>query len=175
MTDPRLKRTKFAARAATLADQFQNAVEEYPVGVHHGVMTAPESSTGGGVQALQHIRLVPREGEGRTYVVGNANRVERFAEVRTLEYLDRVSQERFGEPTGFNPVEYAQFVAAAEQFLEMFGLSVTRATHPPSLRPPPPEPRQFVVSKLAIVAIVIWCMALVAIGLAIGVAMKKGH
>jgi hypothetical protein len=32
-----------------------------------------------------------------------------------------------------------------------------------------------VLSKLAVVAIVIWAFALVAIGLAIGVAMKRGH
>jgi hypothetical protein len=128
--DPRLERTQFASRAATLAEQFRNAVADCPVGSHLGEMTAPEASTGGGVQALQHIRLVPSRGQGRAYVVGKANRGERMAELRSLAYVDRVSMERFGRPTGFDPGEYEQFLAAAGQFLEMFGLTVTLVNVP---------------------------------------------
>ena len=128
--DKRLLRTEFAARAATLADQFQHAVEDYPVAQHRGQMTAPEASTAGGVQSLQHIRLVPPEGGGRIYVVGNANRRARTAELRTLEYVDLVSLERFDERTGLDPAAYTAFLDVAQQFLEMFGLTVTRVGLP---------------------------------------------
>jgi hypothetical protein len=168
-TDPRLQRTKFAARAATLAEQFRNAVEDHPVGTYRGEMTSPEGSTGGGVQALQHIRLVPVDGRGRTYVVGNANRAERRAELRTLEYVDRVSIERFRAPTGLDPAAYAAFVGAASQFLEMFGLDVTLAQ---------PPARGFAglgdgaASRLMLVA---WSMLMLAIGVVLGVLAEQGH
>lgn len=129
--DKKLLRTQFAARAATLADQFQNAVENHLVGQHKGEMTVPEASTGGGVQSLQHIRLVPPNGAGRIYVVGNANRLARVAELRTLDYVDSVSRARFDEKSGFDPDAYERFLDSAQQFLEMFGLTVSRVAVPP--------------------------------------------
>jgi hypothetical protein len=140
--DNKLLRTQYAARAATLADQFKGAAADCPVGQHKGEMTVPQASTGGGVQSLQHIRLVPPDGKGRTHVVGNANRIARVAELRTLEYVDSVSLARFDELTGFDPGDYKRFLDVAQQFLEMFGLTVTRvATAPPaaSMRPGPPS------------------------------------
>jgi hypothetical protein len=167
--DPRLQRTKFAARAATLADQFRSAVEDYPVGPYRGEMTSPEASTGGGVQALQHIRLVSRDGQGRTYVVGNANRAERKAELRSFEYVDRVSMERFRTPTDLDPAAYGAFVDAAAQFLEMFGLNVVVAD---------PAPRAFsggsgmLGSRLMLLA---WSILMLAIGAALGVLAMQGR
>ena len=161
--DPRLQRTQFAARAATLASQFQNAVEEYRVGVHKGQMTAPEESTGGGVLALQHIRLVPMNGRGRSYVVGNANRADRVAELRSLAYVDRLSQDRFGERTGLDPAEYAHFLAGAGQFLEMFGLAVTLVNVPAE----GPEPEGWVGPTFG--GFVAWSVLVLAIGMMLGV------
>jgi hypothetical protein len=140
--DKSLLRTQYAARAATLADQFALALAVHRVGQHRGEMTAPEASTAGGVQSLQHIRLVPVNGNGRIYVVGNANRTAAAAELRTLDYVDTVSLERFDERTGFDPDAYLAFLGAAQKFLEAFGLSVTRLSIPDrisSLRPPPPR------------------------------------
>src|ERR1700689_5442784 len=113
--DKSLLRTQFAARAATLADQFALALAGHRVGQHRGEMTTPEASTAGGVQSLQHIRLVPANGNGRIYVVGNANRLAAAAELRTLEYVDSVSLERFDERTGFDPESYRAFLAAAQK------------------------------------------------------------
>jgi hypothetical protein len=163
--DPRLNRTKFAARAATLADQFQNALDDCPVGEHRGEMTAPEASTGGGVQALQHIRLVPPNASGRTYVVGRANRGERAAELRTLEYVDQVSVERFGEKSGLDPQQYAAFIVAAAQFLEMFGLVVTHASAPvrPGARP----------VGLSQSTLIVWAVALLVLGVALGILASR--
>lgn len=161
--DPRLQRTQFAARAATLAEQFRNAVAACPVGAHVGEMTAPEGSTGGGVQALQHIRLVPEGGKGRTFVVGNANRLQRLAELRSLAYVDRVSMDRFGEPTGLDPAEYAHFLAGAGQFLEMFGLSVTLVNVPPG----EPERTGWVGPTLG--GFIAWSVLVLAVGVVMGV------
>jgi hypothetical protein len=180
--DPRIARTQYAAKAAALAEQFQNALAEHAVGEHRVEMTAPEASTAGGVQSLQHIRLVPPHGSGRTYVVGNANRIEGKAELRSLHYVNQVSLQRFGEPTGFDPDQYAAFVAAATQFLDNFGLTVAHATRAVSLRPSSmttTEPKvRHGFSPLAVAVIVIWSVAVLAIGLAVGVAAtraKLGH
>jgi hypothetical protein len=174
--DPRIHRTQFAAQAASLADQFQLALVGYRVGAHRAEMTAPEASTAGGVQALQHIRLVPPPNDkgGHVYVVGNANRIGRVAELRSLEYIDRVSLERFGERSGFDPGQYAAFIAAAAQFLENFGLTVSHATRAVSLRPAAPTtsaPR----SNMILALVVVWSLALLAIGVAVGVAMHGRH
>ncbi len=173
--DPRLQRTQFAAQAASLADHFQMALGAIRVGAHRLEMTAPEGSTGGGVQALQHIRLVPAQpgGPGRVYVVGNANRVGRVAELRSLDYIDRVSLERFGEKTGFDAGQYAAFIASATQFFENFGLTVNYATRAVSLRPPgaPAAGAAAPRSRLILALVIVWSLALLAIGVAVGVAV----
>jgi hypothetical protein len=156
--DKKLLRTQYAARAATLADQFRGAVEASPVGQHRGEMTAPEASTGGGIQSLQHIRLVPRDGKARTHVVGNANRIARVAELRTFEYVESVSLARFSEPSGLDAAAYRSFLDVAQQFLEMFGLTVTRVAIPPahlSNRPPPSPPPRTSMGVLVLLALLL--------------------
>ena len=173
--DPRLQRTEFAAQAATLADQFATALEAFLVSGHRVEMTAPENSTGGGVQALQHIRLVPPSPAGRTCIVGNANRSTRSAELRSLEYVDQLALERFGQRTGFDPRQYAAFIDAASQFLDNFGLQVKHTSHSASLRTarPAAAPRGF--TPLAVVMIVLWSVLVLAIGLGVGVIATRGR
>jgi hypothetical protein len=175
--DPRLARTQYAAQAASLADQFTLAMQKYAVSGHRVEMTAPETSTAGGVQSLQHIRLVPPPSQagGRSCVIGNANRATKTAEIRTLDYLDQVSLDRFGERTGFDPGQYAALVAATGQFLEMFGLRVVHASHAVSLRPPPAQvPAKGGFSPLVVVVVIIWSIAVLAIGLVVGVIATRG-
>jgi hypothetical protein len=167
--DPRLKRTAFAARAATLAEQFQSAVSDIALGQHRAEMTAPEASTGGGVQALQHIRLVPKSGQGRIYVVGNANRIQRVAELRTLTYVDTVSEERWGELSGLDPTAYAAFLTAATECLEMLGCKVTRVdVAPRSMRPPAPAPPRSSIWLQLVLGLV-----LLALGCGIGLLLRR--
>jgi hypothetical protein len=183
MTDPRLQRTGFAARAATLAEQFEQAVAGLPVAGYRATMTAPDATTSGGVQALQHIRLEPGDPSAHTFVVGNANRIERVAELRTLAYVDRVCFERFGQPSGLDPAQYAAFLEGAAGFLETFGLTVSRANVPPpgsptrSSRPPAPRPQVSVLAltPAVITALVIWSFALIGIGAVIGVLVAEGR
>ncbi len=184
--DPRIQRTAYAAQAATLADQFGDALADCRVGAHRAEMTAPEASTAGGIQALQHIRLVPpfHDTKGHTYVVGNANRIGRVAELRSLDYIDKVSLERFGERTGFDPGQYGTFLAAATEFLENFGLTVTYATKAVSLSVRPAagadsgsRVRPQRMSGLVLAVVLVWSFALLAIGVAVGMAShaRPGH
>jgi hypothetical protein len=160
MVDPRLLRTQFAAQAASFADMFRAAVSDYPVGPYRGEMTSPEASTGGGVQSLQHIRLVPFQVQGPTFVVGNANPPARTAEVRTLGYVDAVSITRFGQPSGLHPAAYQAFLTRAMEFFEISGFRVNLASQPPNLPLQPQRQR----SPLVWVAVIVWSLALVAIG-----------
>jgi len=173
--DPRLKRTAFAAHAATLADEFEGALMGHTVGAHRLEMTAPEGSTGGGVQALQHIRLVPGDEAPpgtRTYVVGNANRATKMAELRPLDYVDQVSLQRFGERTGFDEAQYGACMAEAARFLSTWGLTVTRVAAPPAAGGPKKKPG---VSRLVLVAIIIWTVAILGVGLVVGVLATQGR
>jgi len=171
--DPRLKRTKFAAHSATLAEQFEAAIIDFPVGTHRLEMTVPEGSTGSGVQALQHIRLVPSEDEtAKTYVVGNADRVKKIAELRSLEYVDQVSMQRFGARTGFDPNQYAACIGAAAKFLSTWGMTVTQMSAPVATGE---TAKKKGLSTLMIVMIVVWSVAAIAIGLVVGVIVMRGH
>ncbi len=175
--DPRLQRTKFAAHAATLAEQFEGALMGRTVGAHRLEMTAPEGSTGGGVQALQHIRLVPGEEAppgAKTYVVGNANRTTKTAELRSLEYVDQVSSQRFGERTGFDAVQYRDCMTEAARFLTAWGMVVTQLTSPPAGALTAPKKRAG-MSRSALVVLLVWSVAVLAIGLVVGVLATRGH
>jgi cobalamin biosynthesis Mg chelatase CobN len=149
--DKSLLRTTHAASAAALSSQFTLAIADQRVGGHKGDMTAPEASTAKGVQALQHIRLIPADGtSGRVYVVGNANKTDERAELRTLEYVDRVSVERWDEKTGFDPEAYEKFLDKAEEVLGTFGLKVTRvAMEQASRRPLSPSTPPWIFIAIA--------------------------
>ena len=81
-----VKHTQFAMKALGLADMFRVAIGEQPVGgsVKYRVeLAAPEgTSTGGGTQAVQPLKLIPVQG-GATLVAGSANQVEGKAELRS--------------------------------------------------------------------------------------------
>jgi hypothetical protein len=85
-------------------------------------LTAPESSTGGGVRAHQHVVLTAPS--GATLVVGSANSVERTAELKTLGLATSLAERRsFGAK--LPPLEYLAFLERATKALEEAGLTVT--------------------------------------------------
>lgn len=159
--------TQFSVQASDLADTFRSTVGRTRVGPYGYApdMTAPEGpSTGGGVQAMQHLRLLPPQPNMPTLVVGHLNQRLGTAELRSLEYVDAICRERFQQAAPLDPAQYATFVAHAQTFLGTCGLRVTIAGPPPdllaslsrpkaSLAPPPPGNRTFVVVvTLALVA-----------------------
>jgi len=128
--------TQFSVKATDLAESFRSTVGRQPIGPHGFVpdMTAPEGpSTGGGVQAMQHLRLVPPRATMPTLVVGHLNQRDGTAELRTLEYVDAISRERFNVGAELDPGQYAQFLQSAQTFLGACGLRVTYAGPPADL------------------------------------------
>src|ERR1700690_4306580 len=128
--------TQYSVRATDLAESFRSTIGRLRLGPHGYTpdMTAPEGpSTGGGVQAMQHLRLLPPHPNMPTLVVGHLNQREGTAELRTLEYVDAISRERFKQGAPLDPGQYAQFLQSAQGFLAACGLRVVFAGPPADL------------------------------------------
>src|ERR1700690_3526385 len=112
--------TQYSVRATDLAESFRSTIGRLRLGPHGYTpdMTAPEGpSTGGGVQAMQHLRLLPPHPNMPTLVVGHLNQREGTAELRTLEDVDAVHRERFGRGAALDPARHAQRPAGPEGVL----------------------------------------------------------
>lgn len=129
-------RTQFSIQASTLADSYRSTVGRLRVGPNDYApdMTAPEGqSTGGGVQAVQHLRLVPTVANMPTLLVGHANQRDGAAELRTWEHVDALCRERYKQAAPIDPAQYQQFLQSAEGFLAACGLRVAFAPTPEEL------------------------------------------
>jgi len=160
--------TQFSVRATDLAESFRSTLGRMRVGPHGFApdMTAPDGpSTGGGVQAVQHLRLLPPQPNMPTLVVGSLNQREQTAELRTLEYVDAISRERFKQGAPLDPAQYAQFLQSAQGFLAACGMRVVFAAPPPdllarllapsaSMVPPPSGAGRMVVGILGAILLV---------------------
>jgi hypothetical protein len=138
--DRRALRTQFSLQASTLADSYRSTVGRLRVGPqgYSPDMTAPEGqSTGGGVQAMQHLRLAPPQPNLPTILVGHANQRDRAAELRTWEHVDAICRERFKQGAPFDPAAYEEFLQAARGFLAACGLQVSVAPTPDDMRRAP--------------------------------------
>lgn len=95
--DPEALRTRLARKFVTLADSFTDAFRDFAIGAaaYAVELTAPGMSTGGGKQALQHIRLRPRREGYPVLVAGTVNQVERRAELRDFDHIAVVNEVRF--------------------------------------------------------------------------------
>jgi hypothetical protein len=91
-------RTRFASEAVNLAEIFKLLIGTTPLrgpATFHVEMSAPDGpSTGGGVQSVQHIKLVADDG-GTTLVAGCCDQKAETCELRTLDCLDAQHRERF--------------------------------------------------------------------------------
>jgi hypothetical protein len=110
-----------------MASAFNEALKRLRLqpGDYMPELTEPAGpSTSGGVQAMQHLRLVSNEGQP-TLVVGHANHAEGRAELRTFEHLDAVHVQRFRRPLEINRAQYEDFVRLAKQLLDALHLKTT--------------------------------------------------
>jgi hypothetical protein len=98
-------------------------------------MSAPEGpSTGGGKQALQHIKLVP-DGGGAVIVAGTAHTVEKQAELRTYDHLEALHAARFkGAELPLDRVRYGELVKKMQRFFadQRMHVLIVDAPRPPS-------------------------------------------
>jgi hypothetical protein len=149
-------RTKLAQKFVTLADSVTEAFGDFSIGAaaYAVELTAPQGmSTGGGKQALQHLRLRPRREGYSALVAGTVNQVERRAELRDFDHVAITHEVRFRQPLDIKNQEWEQFLRKAEVVLNDAGIQ--------SMRTPPPrellEQRRSMarVSKGAIAALIV--------------------
>jgi hypothetical protein len=89
--------TAVAGRAAEFALHFNRTFADGFAGPAPYLidLTGPAGpSTGGGKQALQHIRLVPHDG-GAAIVIGSVSQPENSAEIRTFRHVAELHARRF--------------------------------------------------------------------------------
>ncbi len=132
----KMLQTQFSVRASDLAETFRASLGRVRVGPHGYApdMTEPDGpSTGGGVQALQHLKLVPPQPNMPTLVVGQVNQRDGTAELRTLHYVDTMCRERFKQGAPLDPGQYSSFIEVAKSFLVACGIRVSLASPPPEL------------------------------------------
>ncbi len=111
-----------------LAAAFNDALKRVRIGPgdYSAELTAPEGpSTAGGVQAMQHLRLVPGQAGLPTLVVGHANHAEEKAELRTYEHLDAVHRQRFRRPLAIDRGQYEDFLRLTKQLLGVLHLKTS--------------------------------------------------
>jgi hypothetical protein len=116
-----------------MASAFNKALSKCRIqpGDYVPELTAPEGpSTGGGVQAMQRLRLVPQQPGFPTFVVGSTNPKDGTAELRTFEYLDAQNRARFKKPLSLDRAEYDRFLELAKNFLTVLRLKVTLENTP---------------------------------------------
>ena len=90
-------------------------------------------STGGGKQALQHLRLVPRRPGYAAIIVGTVDTVKNFAELRTFEHVAIHHEVRFGRPLEVTSDEYADFLRKADVILNLARVGSSRSPAPAEL------------------------------------------
>jgi hypothetical protein len=109
-------RTQVASQAASLAETVTDGFDGFSMGAGaYGVdLSVPEGpSTGGGVQARQHLRLVPRRRGFPIIVAGTVDPVTSTAEIRTFDHVAILHELRFDTPVQITPEEYGEFLRKA--------------------------------------------------------------
>jgi hypothetical protein len=123
-------RTRFAVRALDFAETFNaglGALSLQP-GAYQPQLTTPDGpSTGGGVQAVQHVRLIAARQGFPAILVGSANQRSGTAELRSYAYIDAVHRQRWQRPVPLDRSDYEDFLHAAKNFFESNQLLVTIA------------------------------------------------
>jgi hypothetical protein len=133
--------TAFAGQAVGLAELFKYGFGqkqlEGPV-AYTPELSAPEgTSTAGGKQPLQHIKLVSPS--GATLVIGTAHIVDKSCELRTFRHMDDVHRQRFkGQPFNADPEKYSKLLEELRSFFAAQHYTVTMHEAAAPTRPLPP-------------------------------------
>ena len=151
-------RTRVANEAASLADTVTDGFDGFHMGAGDYVvdLMAPEGpSTGGGAQARQSIRLVPRRKGYAVVVAGTVDPVTRSADVRTFDHVAVLHELRFGRPLEIDSDEYAAFLRKLDVVLNLARIR-------PRQVPPSPEllAGRKARSRVSLAAIVVFVFVL---------------
>jgi hypothetical protein len=140
---PQVKYTHVAAKALSLAELFDERFQDGLQGpVHFRVeLSAPDGpSTGGGKQALQHLKLVPSNG-GAAIVIGTANAQAQTAEIRTFEQIADLYAQRYrGATIPVDVLKYRELCNDLASFLRAMKLNVSMVDVESSIERVPPVP-----------------------------------
>jgi hypothetical protein len=170
---PKTKQTQFALKAMGLAGEFHKACGRLrvagPLATFRVEIAAPDGpSTGGGKQAVQHIKLVPDV--GTTIVMGQANLRDSSAELRSYEYLAQMHARRFkGQPLPFARDAYDALSAQVAAFFSDRRLRLTIVSPPvgsvlPDLDGPPAARTPWAGIVITLVVIAVLALALLRMG-----------
>lgn len=127
-------RTQVANQAASLAETVRDGFDGFHMGAGDYIvdLQGPEGpSTGGGAQARQSIRLVPRRKGYPVIVAGTVDPVTSSAEVRTFDHVAVLHELRFRRPLEINAEEYADFLMKLDVVLNLARVR-SRRVPPPS-------------------------------------------
>jgi translation initiation factor IF-2 len=129
-------RTQIANQAASLAETVRDGFDGFHIGAGDYIvdLKGPEGpSTGGGAQARQNVRLVPRRKGYAAVVAGTVDPVTSSAEVRTFEHVAVLHELRFRRPLEINAEEYAAFLTKLDLVLNLARVRSRRVPPPPEL------------------------------------------
>ena len=129
-------RTRVANQAASLAETVTDGFEDFHMGAGDYIveLSMPEGqSTGGGAQARQSLRLVPRRKGYAIVIAGTVDPVLSTAELRTFEHVAILHELRFQKPLEISGEEYADFLAKADVVLNLARIKGTHVGPPPAL------------------------------------------
>lgn len=115
-------RTRVANQAASLAEAVTDGFDGFHMGAGDYVveLSVPDGpSTGGGAQARQSLRLVPRRKGYSIVVAGTVDPVLSTAEVRTFEHVAILHELRFRKPLEISGEEYESFLKKADIVLNL--------------------------------------------------------
>jgi hypothetical protein len=129
-------RTRLARKFTTLADEVTECFNDFHIGGGDYVveLLAPEGqTTGGGKQALQHLRLRPRREGYSVILAGSVNPIEKHAELRTFEHACLTHEIRFGKPVEITTGEWEQLLRKAEVVLQLANIETARVGPSPDL------------------------------------------
>jgi hypothetical protein len=160
--------TYHALQASDLAAAMNEALKKVRIapGDYLPDLTEPQGpSTAGGVQAMQHLRLVPTQPGLPTVVVGHANHAQGKAELRSFEHVDVIHRQRFGRPLALDRVQYDEFLDFAKLVFGALHLQTTVTGPPADLDADTPQlPKARGVSKVTLAVIVTIAVLALAIG-----------
>jgi hypothetical protein len=153
-------RTRFAMKAADVAELFGVAfghVRIAPAAYAPELMTPDGPSTGGGVQAVQHMRLSSQQPGVPPLVMGSLNLKLSVAEIRSFDHIDAIHRARFKRPVPLDRGEYDRFIDSLQKYFTAMKISTTRTVAPvggpASYSIPPPPSRLPIILFLAFVAV----------------------
>ncbi len=167
-------RTQVANQAASLAETVTEGFAGFHIGAGDYIveLSTPEGpSTGGGRQARQHLRLVPRRKGYAVVVAGIVDPVTSYAEIRTFEHVAILHELRFRRPLEITGDEYEDFLRKLDVVLNLARIRAARIGPPAEL-----VARSRAKGKISMPALLLFVVVMLLAGLVVyRIAKTTGH